>query len=70
MHPRDYGASDRREADRYDKEIDILGLGGCGLVLIRDSSGSLYVSYARTRAGLRPAPCVSAVPMSACASRN
>ena len=33
-----------READKYDKEIDILGLGGCGLVLIQDASGCLYVS--------------------------
>lgn len=33
----------RREEDRYDKEIDILGKGGCGLVLVKDKTGCIYV---------------------------
>ena len=35
-----------REEDRFDKEIDTLGAGGCGLVLVKDKTGSLYVSAA------------------------
>ena len=33
-----------RKEDKFDREIDVLGQSGCGLVLVKDPSGCLYVS--------------------------
>ena len=33
-----------REDEQYDKEAEILGKGGYGLVLVKDRTGCLYVS--------------------------
>jgi hypothetical protein len=41
-----------REEERYDKEADILGKGGCGLVLVKDRTGCLYVSLCLLALGL------------------
>jgi len=50
-------ASCDREGVKYDREIDILGLGGCGLVLIQDTSGCQYVRSSRAAACRRPRLC-------------